>query len=115
MSAFILNKNYSQKAQPLVGLTRIRLPKNESTLSIVRKIYSGKILKAIRKFEKIDYKLRSARLDISFLVVHQNENICFVWLIKTFEILLTIQNVSKVPYRQKTIIRNHISELCKMN
>ena len=33
------------------------------------------VLKAIRKFEKVDYKLRKPKLDISFLVKCQNENI----------------------------------------
>ena len=56
-------------------LARIRFPKNESISSIVRKRYSGEVLKVIRKFEKVDYKLRKAKLDISFLVKCQNENI----------------------------------------
>ena len=30
------------------------IPKNESISSIVRKRYSGEVLKAIRKFEKVD-------------------------------------------------------------
>ena len=84
-------------------LARIRFPKNESISSIVRKRYSGEVLKAIRKFEKVDYKLRKAKLDISFLVKCQNENIIpilsFVWLIKAF---------NEVSYKQKLIIRNHI-------
>ena len=32
-------------------------------------------MKAIRKFEKVDYKLRKAKVDICFLVKCQNENI----------------------------------------
>ena len=56
-------------------LARIRFPKNESISSIVRKRYSGEVLKAIRKFEQVDYKLRKEKLDISFLVKCQNENI----------------------------------------
>ena len=56
-------------------LARIRFPKNESMSSIVRKRYSGEVLKAICKFEKVDYKLRKRKLDISFLVKCQNENI----------------------------------------
>ena len=35
-------------------LARIQFPKNESVSSIVRKRYSGEVLKAIRKFEKVD-------------------------------------------------------------
>ena len=54
---------------------RIRSPKNESISSIIRKIYSGEVLEIIRKFEKVDYKLRKAELGISFLVKCQNENI----------------------------------------
>ena len=48
---------------------------NGSISFIVRIRYSGEVLKAIRKFEKVDYKLRMAKLDISFLVKYQNENI----------------------------------------
>ena len=100
-------------------LARIRFPKNESISSIVQKRYSGEVLKAIRKFEKVDYKLRKAKLDISFLVKCQNENIIFIlsfiWLIKTFKILLPTKNANEVSYKQKLITRNHIWELCKMN
>ena len=56
-------------------LARIRFPKNESSSSIVWKRYSGEVLKPICKFEKVDYKLRKTKLDISFLVKCQNENI----------------------------------------
>ena len=52
-----------------------RFPKNEPISSIVRKRDSGEVLKAIRKFEKVDYKLKKAKLDISFLVKCQNKNI----------------------------------------
>ena len=58
----------------LLFLARIRFPKNESISSIVRKRYSGDVLKAIRKFGKVDYKLKKAKLGISFLVRCQNEN-----------------------------------------
>ena len=34
-------------------LARIRFPKNESISFIVRKRYSGEVLKAIREFEKL--------------------------------------------------------------
>ena len=56
-------------------LARIRFPKNESISSIVRKRYSGEVLKAIRKFGKVDDKLRKSKLEISFLVKCQNKNI----------------------------------------
>ena len=39
----------------------------------------------------------------------------FVWLIKTFKILLPTKNVNEVSCKQKLIIRNRTRELCKMN
>ena len=56
-------------------LARLRFPKSESISSIVRRRYSGQILKAIRKFEKADYKLRKAKLDINLFVRCQHENV----------------------------------------
>ena len=56
-------------------LARIRFPRNESIASIVPKRYSGEILKTIRKCEKVDYKLRKAKLDINFLTKCQQENV----------------------------------------
>ena len=56
-------------------LARIRFPRNESIPSIVRRRYSGEILKTIRKFEKVDYKVRKAKLDINFLIKCQRENV----------------------------------------
>ena len=56
-------------------LARLRFPRNESIASIVRKRYSGEILKTIRKLEKVDYKLRKAKLDINFLIKCQQENV----------------------------------------
>ena len=52
------------------------------------------------KFEKVDYKLRKAKLDISFLVRCQNENIPnfleFLLAKKTFDIQLPMLNVNNV-------------------
>ena len=56
-------------------LVRIQFPRNESIASIVWKKYSGEILKTSRKFEKVDYKLRKAKLDINFLIKHQRGNV----------------------------------------
>ena len=78
-------------------LARIRFPKNESISSIVRKRYSGEVLKVIRKFEKVDYKLRKAKLDISFLVKCQNENIIPNFL----KFCLANKNLQKFCYLQK--------------
>ena len=56
-------------------LARMGFSKNESISSIAKKRYIGEVLKALRKFEKVDYKLREVKLDINFLVKCQNENI----------------------------------------
>ena len=94
-------------------LARIRFPKNESISSIVRKRYSGEVLKVISKFGKVDYKLRKAKLDISFLVKCQNENIIpnflkFRLANKNLQSSVTYKNVNKVSYKQKLITRNRI-------
>ena len=56
-------------------LARIQFPRNESIAFIVWKRYSGEILKTICKFEKVDYKLRKAKLDINSLIKCQQENV----------------------------------------
>ena len=95
----------------------IRFPKNEP---IVWKRYSEEVLKAICKFEKVDYKLRKAKLDVSFLVKCQNENIIpnflkFCLANKNLQNSANYRNVNKIFYKQKSITRNHIRELCNMN
>ena len=45
-----------------IFLARIRFSKNVLISAIVRKIYSG-LIKAIRKFEKVEHKLRKTKLD----------------------------------------------------
>ena len=49
-------------------LATMGFSKSESISSIVKKRYIGEVLKAIRKFEKVIYKIRKVKLDISFLV-----------------------------------------------
>ena len=79
----------------------MRYPKNESISSIVRKRCSGEVLKAIRKFEKVDYKLRKAKLDMSFLVKYQNANI--------------ITNVLKFRVADKNLRHSVIYRKCQKN
>ena len=92
-------------------LARIRFPKNKPTSTIVRKRYRGEVLKAIRKFGKVGYKLRKAELDISFLFKCQNKNTIPNFLKRR----LTNKNLqSSVTYRKcqqnllQTEIRRHI-------
>ena len=49
-------------------LIRLRFPKSKSILDILRQRYSRNTLKRIRRFEKLDYRLRKAELDLEFLL-----------------------------------------------
>ena len=49
-------------------LIRLRFPESKSLSHIIRRRYGDKIIKRLRKFEKIDYHLRKAELDLKFLV-----------------------------------------------
>ena len=42
---------------------------------IIRRRYSDKIIKRLCKFEKIDYRLRKAELDLEFLVKCRDNNV----------------------------------------
>ena len=119
-------KSESTSRQPVKNLVflfleRTQFPRNESIASIVWKRYRGEISKSFRKFEKMDYKLRKAKLDINFLIKCQRENIIPNFLKfhlannKIFEILLPILNVNRIACKQKLTIRNHVWELWKMN
>ena len=48
-------------------LARIRFPKTESIQYISRIRYGDKVLREVRQFEKLDYKLRKVQLDLDFL------------------------------------------------
>ena len=49
-------------------LIRLRFPKSKSISDIIRGRYSQSTFKRIRKFEKLDYRLRKAELDLEFLL-----------------------------------------------
>ena len=59
----------------LLYLARVRFPRNESIASIVWKRYSGEILNTIRKFGKVDYKLKERKLDINFRIKCQRKDV----------------------------------------
>ena len=58
----------------------LSIPRDESMASIVRKRCSGEILKTVRKFENVDYKLRKAKLDINCIIKCQRENVMLNFL-----------------------------------
>ena len=56
-------------------LIRLRFPKSKSISDIIRRRYSQSTLKRIRKFEKLDYRLRKAELDLEFLLRCRDSNV----------------------------------------
>ena len=51
----------------LFFMIRIRFPADRSIAYILRSRYGNTLVKEVRRFEKIDYKLRKCMLDIVFL------------------------------------------------
>ena len=56
-------------------LIRLRFLKSKSIPEILRRRYSQSVLKRIRKFEKLDYRLRKAELDLEFLLRCRGSNV----------------------------------------
>ena len=51
----------------LLFLARIRFPKTEPIPSFIPRRYDDKVLREVRQFEKLDYKLRKVQQDLDFL------------------------------------------------
>ena len=58
-----------------LSLIRLRLPHWKPLSQIIRSQYGDKVIKRLRKFEKIDYRLRKAELDLEFLVKCRDRNV----------------------------------------
>ena len=56
-------------------LIRLKFPHSKSLSLIIRGRYDDKIIKRLRKFEKIDYRLQKAELDLEFLVKCRDNNV----------------------------------------
>ena len=61
-------------------LIRLRFPKSKSTPDILRKRYSQSIVKRIWKFEKLDYHICKAELDLEFLLRCRDSNVILNFL-----------------------------------
>ena len=77
MWCFILRKTVMLKviSLALLFMIRVRFPADKSIEYILRSRYANKLVKQVRKFEKIDYKLRKCKLDIVFLETCLESNI----------------------------------------
>ena len=64
-----MNHEMLMKVFGLVFLFIIRLcfPRSQSISDVIRKRYSDKPLKNVRKFARLDYQVRKCQLDIEFL------------------------------------------------
>ena len=48
-------------------LLKLRFPANKSVADIIRKRYGSEAVKLLRKFEKLDFKIRKNEADLQFL------------------------------------------------
>ena len=62
-------------ATAFLFLIRLRFPQSKSLSQIIRRRYGDKIIERFRKFEKTDYRLRKAELDLEFLVKCRDNNV----------------------------------------
>ena len=77
MWCFILRKMVVLKviSLALLFMIRVRFSADKSIAYILRSRYGNKLVKQVRKFENIDYKLRKCKLDIVFLKTCLESNI----------------------------------------
>ena len=54
---------------------RLRFPSEKSVAEVTRKRYNDNIVKQIRKFEKLDYKIRRNEVDLEFLTSCQQNKL----------------------------------------
>ena len=56
-------------------LIRLRFPSRKSIAEIIRKCYGSDTVKQLRKFEKLDYKVRKNQGDLEFLKLCQENGL----------------------------------------
>ena len=56
-------------------LVRCRFPTQFSIISILRKRYGEKLVKSVRKLEKLDFKHKKIQLDLEFLQTSKKNNV----------------------------------------
>ena len=60
----------------LLFIIRCRFPKSKSLSDIIRCRYGNHVLKIIRKYQKLAYRMRKLDLDKNFLSTCQNNDLC---------------------------------------
>ena len=61
-------------------IIRCRSPSSKSLSDIIRLRYGNHVLKIVRKFEKLDYRVRKIICDISFLQTCKDNDLCPTFL-----------------------------------
>ena len=61
-------------------IIRCRFPSSKSLSDIIRLRYGNHVLKIVRKFEKLDYRVRKIICDISFLQTCKDNDLCPTFL-----------------------------------
>ena len=56
-------------------ILRLRFPSEESVAEVIRERYNDNIVKQIRKFEKLDYKIRKNEAYLEFLTSFQHNQL----------------------------------------
>ena len=60
---------------------RLRFPSEKSIANVKRSRYNDEITKQIRRFEKLDFKIRKSEADLNFLQSSQLNNLILKFLI----------------------------------
>ena len=61
-------------------LIRLRFPQSKSLSQIIKRRFGKKIIKRLRKFKKIDCRLRNAELDLDFSVKYRENDVILKFL-----------------------------------
>ena len=56
-------------------IVRLRFPVNKPISANIRSRYGGTVLKQVRRFERVDFKIRKVLLDITFLESCASNNV----------------------------------------
>ena len=56
-------------------IVRLRFPSDKSIANVIRSRYNDEIVKQIRRFEKLDFKIRKNEADLDFLQSCQQNNL----------------------------------------
>ena len=61
-------------------IIRTRFPRTKSLINVIRFRYGNNVVKFIRKFDKLDYRLRKINVDIDFLNSCLENDLCPTFL-----------------------------------